>query len=292
MTDRAFAENRNVRRAAADIDQHHAEFLFVFRQHRERRRERLQDQIVHFQSTATHALDDVLRRRDRSGDDVHLDFEPHAAHAERLAHSVLPVDDEFLGEDVQDLLVGRNWHGARGLDRALHVDRRHLLVLDRYHPGGVEALDVAPGDARENALDLAVGHQFRFFERALDGVHGRLDVYDHALFQALGFVTASPDDVHVPVREKFRDHCRHLGGADVQSNDEVLVFPRHVRLACERGPRARRYRERGGQSRWDSAGRRSRDAAGTPLGSAGIRRRALQDGPRRGPCPSRARVAR
>ena len=34
--------------------------------------------------------------RHRAGDDVHLHFEPDAAHADRLAHVFLAVDDEFL----------------------------------------------------------------------------------------------------------------------------------------------------------------------------------------------------
>src|SRR5207245_7808680 len=213
VADRTFAEHGDVARAAAYVDEAHAEFLFVFGQHGKRRRQRLQNQIVHFQSAAAHALDDVLGSRDGSGDDVHFDLEPHAAHAERLAHPVLSVDDEFLGEDVQHLLVGRNGHGARGLDRALDVDRGHLLVLDRYHPRGVEALDVAPGDAGENALDLAVGHQFRFLEGALDGVHGRLDVYDRSLVQTLGFVTATPDDVHASVGATLRHRPSPLRAA-------------------------------------------------------------------------------
>ena len=84
--------------------------------------ERLQHQVAHFQPAAAHALHDVLRRRHRAGDDVHLHLEPHAAHAERLAHVLLAVDDEFLIEDVQDLLVGGDVHRLGGLDHAVDVD--------------------------------------------------------------------------------------------------------------------------------------------------------------------------
>ena len=44
----------------------------------------------------------------------------HRRHAERLAHVLLPVDDEFLGQHMQDLLVGRNVDRLRGLDHAGH----------------------------------------------------------------------------------------------------------------------------------------------------------------------------
>ena len=58
------------------------------------------------------------------GDDVHLDLEAHAAHAERLAHVLLPVDDEFLRQDVQDLLVVRDRDRLRRLDDAVDVGLR------------------------------------------------------------------------------------------------------------------------------------------------------------------------
>src|SRR6266704_2575375 len=294
MADRAFAEHRDVARSAADVDQAHAELFFVLGERGERGRKRLQDQIVYLQAAAAHALDDILRGRHGAGDDVHLDLEPYAAHAERLAHAVLAVDDEFLGEDVQHLLVGRDRHRARRFDGALDVDRRHLLVLDRDHPRRVEALDVAAGDPGENALDLAVGHQLGFLERALDGVHRRLDVYDDALLQALGLVAAHADDVQAPVGKQFRDHRHHLGGADVQSDDEVVVFPRHVKPACASVSRARtsEHLERAAQSRWGSADRHSRDGGRSCRGSAGTPKRISRGAPRRGPCPSRARAAR
>src|SRR6266581_2808775 len=294
MADRAFAEHRDVARSAADVDQAHAELFFVLGERGERGRKRLQDQIVYLQAAAAHALDDILRGRHGAGDDVHLDLEPYAAHAERLAHAVLAVDDEFLGEDVQHLLVGRDRHRARRFDGALDVDRRHLLVLDRDHPRRVEALDVAAGDPGENALYLAVGHQLSFLERALDRVHRRFDVHDHAFLQAFGLVAAHADDVQAPVGKQFRDHRHHLGGADVQSDDEVLVFPRHVKPACASVSRVRtsEHPERAARSRWGSADRHSRDGGRSCRASAGTPRRISRGDPRRGPCRSRARAAR
>ena len=88
---------------------------------------------LHLEPAAAHALDDVLRRRHRAGDDVHLHFEAHAAHAERLAHVLLAVDDEFLRQDVQDLLVVRDRDRLRRLDHAVDVGLRDFLVLDRDH---------------------------------------------------------------------------------------------------------------------------------------------------------------
>jgi hypothetical protein len=50
-----------------------------------------------------------------------LRLETHAGHADRLADAFLVVDDEFLRQDVQDLLVGRDRHRARRVDHALDV---------------------------------------------------------------------------------------------------------------------------------------------------------------------------
>src|SRR6266446_3866231 len=108
MADRAVREHGDVGRAAADVEQTDAEVLLVLRQHRARGSERLQDQVVHFEPAAPHAFDDVLRRRHRARDDVHLHFQADSRHADGLAHVLLAVDDEFLPQHVEDLLVGRD----------------------------------------------------------------------------------------------------------------------------------------------------------------------------------------
>jgi hypothetical protein len=77
-------------------------------QHRVAGRELLEDDVLHLEAAALDALDDVLRGADRAGDHVHLGLQPHAGHAQRLLDAFLVVDDVFLRQDVQDLLVGRN----------------------------------------------------------------------------------------------------------------------------------------------------------------------------------------
>ena len=234
MTDRAFAENRDVGRAAADIDQHHAEFLFVFRQHRERRRQRLQDQIVHFEPAAAHALDDVLRRAHRAGDDMHLHFEADAAHADRLAHIFLAVDDEFLREDMQHLLVGRNVDRLRRFDHARHVGLRDFLLLDRHHAARIEAADMAAGDPGEHVRDLAVGHQLGFFERALNGLHGGFDIHHHAFLEPLRFALAEADHLVVTFALQLGDDGHDLRRPNVEGDQQIfIVFTHSVLIACD-----------------------------------------------------------
>ncbi|MNL13574.1 hypothetical protein D3C87_1344830 [compost metagenome] len=173
---------------------------------------------MHFQPAAAHALDDVLRRADRAGDDMDLDLQADAAHADGLAHVLLAVDDEFLRQDVQDLLVGRDVDRLGGLDHPGHVRLRDLLVLDGHHPARVEAADMAAGNAGEDLGDLAVGHQLGLLQRALDRLHGGLDIDHDPLLQTLGLGLAHPDHFVAAVGAQFRDHRRHLRGADVETD--------------------------------------------------------------------------
>ena len=57
----------------------------------------------------------------RPGDDVHLRLQAHAGHADRIADALLAVDDEFLRQHVQDLLVGRNGDRLGRIDDVLDV---------------------------------------------------------------------------------------------------------------------------------------------------------------------------
>src|SRR5690606_20206341 len=96
MPNRAARVDGHIGGTAADVDQYDAEFLFVCRQACLARGDGLQDQVLHFEAAAAHALDDVLSRADRPGDDMHPDFQADAAHADRLADVLLAVDDVLL----------------------------------------------------------------------------------------------------------------------------------------------------------------------------------------------------
>ena len=126
MADRAAAEHRDVGGAAADVDHAHAEILLILGQHRVARGQLLEHDVVDRQAAALHALDDVLRGAVGAGDDVHLGLEPHARHADRIADALLRVDDVFLRQHVQDLLVGRDRHRLGRIDHALDVALHRL----------------------------------------------------------------------------------------------------------------------------------------------------------------------
>ena len=146
---------------------------------------------------AVHARDDVLRRALAAGDDVDVDLEPRAGHADRRADAVLLVDDEVLRQHVQDLAAGRQRHRLGGVDRAAHVLARDLAVLagDRDHAAAVESLDVRARQREVDRVDLDAGHQLGFLDRLLDRVDRRLEVDDDAAADAARLGDAEADDV-------------------------------------------------------------------------------------------------
>src|SRR5436190_13058769 len=181
VADRAGLVDDHVDRPAAQVDQGHAQVALLRGEHRLGGGERAGEQVAHVEPGAVAALDQVLPRAHRAGHDVDARFEAHAGHADRLADAVLVVDDELLRQDVEDLLVGGEGDGARGVHDPLDVPRRHLAVADRDHAMAVEALDVAPGRAGDHAADLAGGHQLRLLDRPADRLHRLLDVDDDTL---------------------------------------------------------------------------------------------------------------
>ena len=188
MLDRTSEENREVRRAAADVNDAGAEFFFVVGQYRVARGELFEDDVVHFQATALHALDDVLCRALGPRHHVNLGLEPHAGHADRFANAFLAVDQEFLRQDVEYLLV-RGYRDRLGrIDNAIHVPGRYFLVADRHDAVRIQTAHVAAGYSRVDRVNITPRHQFRFLDGALDRMHRRLDVHDDALFQAARWV--------------------------------------------------------------------------------------------------------
>ena len=219
VADRPAREHRDVGGPATDVHDAHAEFLLIVGEHGEAGGQLLEHDVLDDQPAALHALDDVLRRAVRTRDDVHLGFQAHPRHADRIADPFLPVDDEFLRQHVEDPLVGGYGHRLGRLDHVLDVGVRDLAVADRDHAVGVQAPDVAAGDAGVDRVDLAAGHQLGLLDRALDGLHGRFDVDDHALLQAARGLRAQADDLDRSLGRELADQRDHLGGADVQSHD-------------------------------------------------------------------------
>ena len=116
---------------------------------------------------AADALHDVLRRGDRPRDDVRLCLQAYAHHADGVFDAA-SSHDELLRYDMQDLAV----HGDFGSALAASITWStsslviSLSLPDRDDPAGVDALDVAAGNAGVHPVRLAPRHELR----GLDGL--------------------------------------------------------------------------------------------------------------------------
>ena len=224
VADRTLHEHRDVGGACAHVDQHHAELAFVRGQHRGARRQRRQDQVVDLQAAALHALADVGGRGLRAHHQVRMHFQAHAGHAHRVADAFLRVVQHVIARHrMQDLLVGRHCHRFRCVEHALEVGVGHFAVADRDDAGRVSAVDMVAGDRGIHAAHFAAGHQFGLLDRALDRLHGGIDVDHHALAQPARFMRADADHLDRFARRVFADQRGDLGGPDVEADDQRLV---------------------------------------------------------------------
>jgi hypothetical protein len=223
VLDGAAGEDGHVGGAAADVDERDAQLLLLLGQHRLRRSERLEHDVGDREPGLGAALDDVLRARGGGGDDVDLGLQPHAAHAQRLLDAVLLVDHVLLRQHVEDLAVLGDVHRPGRVEHAVDVRLPDLLVLHRHHALGVEAADVAAGDAGVDRADLAARHQLRLLDGAADRGDGGVDVDHHALAQAARGLGADADDVDA-VGRQLADDAADLGGADVEADDQLALL--------------------------------------------------------------------
>ena len=189
-----------------------------------------------------HALDEVLGSARRPGDDVHLGHEPHPRHPDRFPDPVLVVDDELLGEDVQDLLVGRDRNRARGIDDPVDIAVADLAVTNRHDPLRVEAADVAPGHPDVDRPDGLPGHDLGLLHRVPDGFHGVLDVDHHAPLEPAREIGADSEELNLARIRGLPDQRHHLRGADVEPRDEALLGSRShpCTLECASPPSRQR----------------------------------------------------
>ena len=220
VLDRAIGEHRDIGGAGADVDQRDSELLFVLGQHRLAGRDLVQDQVVDLQAAAGDALGDVLHCAVGSGNQVHLHLEPHTRHPDRLADAIGGIDHEALGHDVQNPLVSRNGDRACRLQHTLDIGVVNLRIADRDSAVRVARADVGAGDAGEHRVNLAVGHQLGFLDRALDRGFGRLDVDHHAALQPAGGMRTEPDDLDPAVFLDLANDGHDLAGADIETDDQ------------------------------------------------------------------------
>ena len=105
VADLAFVKNRDARRASAHFDQRDPQLFLVVGQDRVRRGQWLEHEIGDAIAGALHALAEILRGGGLHRHEIHLDLEPRACHTDRIRDAALLIDDVFLRDVVQQLMI-------------------------------------------------------------------------------------------------------------------------------------------------------------------------------------------
>src|SRR6202171_3644266 len=166
----ALVEERHVGRSATDVDERNTKVELVVVEHGLSRGQYLHHQVFDAHARLVYALDHVLHRGQRTGDDVRLDLEPGARHADGVLDALLSVDHVAAGDDMDDLAVVGHGNRTRRVDDAGDVFLSDLAVLtrDRYHTATVLAQHMRARHADEARLQLVTAH-------ALRGIDGMRD---------------------------------------------------------------------------------------------------------------------
>ena len=145
------------------------------------RRDRIQDEVPDLYSGPHDAFAYVPDGGNRRGNDVDQNFEPDAGHAAGIGDPMLVVHDVVLCDHVEDLAVGRNPEGRRGIVRPCDVLARHAVVpagRDAHGAPAVDAFDVFAGNPRHDLVHLDAGRLFRRGERLRDRARDLIHI-DH-----------------------------------------------------------------------------------------------------------------
>jgi hypothetical protein len=101
----------------------------------------------------------------------------------------------------------------------------HFLVFHRDDAMTVEAFDMIARKASKHRVNLASGHQLRFFHGLLNRVNRAFDIDDDAFAQPLRGMGPDTYNFHTSVGH-FAYDSTNLGGTDVQAHYDA-VFLRH-----------------------------------------------------------------
>ncbi len=172
------------------------------------------------------ALEHVGDEAGAAGDDVRVDLEPPAGHADRIAHALLAVDGEVARQRVDDLPVARQIDDLAGVDHAADVAGGDLAVVARDGDDGavVGAADVIAGDPDENLVEVDAGHPLGLLGCRLDRFDRLVEVDDDALTHSQGGSLADADDLE-PVRTVGRDDRAGLGRSDIEPANGLVLHP-------------------------------------------------------------------
>ena len=218
-------EDRQRRRAAAHVDAGDAELRLVVDEHGEARGVGRRDNRLDLEMAAVDRELEVGERRLVGGDDMHVDAERLAQHADRIVHAAIGVERVADRQRMQHhppvahrmRAAGARAHAGCRLsdDRSADVDARREGL----------ALQPAAGEVDDQAADRDLGH-------ALGRVDGEPD-------RALGFLEVD-DDAGLDAARASGGEAEHLD----RMRAAAQLLARHAASAARSGSRSWSSRRR------------------------------------------------
>src|SRR5690606_37363868 len=114
MTYYTFVKNRKISRSSSDIHQHYARFFLFFVENSRTGCDGLQHDIRHFESGLFYTPENIIGRRDLSGYNMKITFQPDAGHADGLRDTTFIVHRILLGNHMKNLITRRQ-------DKFVHI---------------------------------------------------------------------------------------------------------------------------------------------------------------------------
>ena len=130
-----------------------------------RERQLLKHHGLSLDAGTVHASHQSLHRGKCADDQMYVNLETAARHPQRVDDRPLVVDDEVLGQQVQELSVGWQLERAGGVDDVTDIFLGNFsgTTVDSDCAAAVEAADMAAGHTDVGAVDAGAGHQLCLF---------------------------------------------------------------------------------------------------------------------------------
>ena len=218
----AVEKHRDRRRSAAHVDHRHAEADLVLDEAGEAGGIGTDGQRLDLEMRAPDRRGMIAHPGGRRGHHVHVDAEPLAIHAARVADAAAVVDREPDRHRVDDLAVARLAQQVALVEHPLQFGLADLV------PGDA---DLGLDDARRREPARQIGHHLLdgFFRHFLGGVHrvgdrgaGGFEIDDRPVAQTARNLMADADDLR-PFRLDPSNKAAHLGGADIERRDQASM---------------------------------------------------------------------
>src|SRR5262245_34520917 len=116
-----------------------------------------------------------------------INLQPRSQQAERIADTVLAVNDKFLRQDVNNFSVGRQRHRLRRFNYPSNVFFGDLTVMciNGYCASAVKALDMYAGKTHKYRLNGSACSLLSILDSLFYGTHRGVEVDHHSLAQPL-----------------------------------------------------------------------------------------------------------